>query len=483
MAWLTSLRKKPETETEALEELVEEQIEEQAPIARGPLLTVLEPDIAGISSFRIRQFPSAEPAEEYVAGLNPDIRRSTHAFWALHDRPQVRDDIHVEALVLIRSDHNSDLVYVVSFLDLESALSFTRFEVRRGLILTNVMVYWAAFVQVREEIGGVTITPGSAPLPADAEPEQSPSALPAGPSPVEVQAEATAQRYLDSVDSPPALETAPIVEDIAAVTEPPAVEWPTPVTVPEPSAEPEPVVEDVTEVVEPPAVEWPTPVTVPEPPAAPEPVVEDIAEVVEPAAVEWSTPVTVPEPPAEPEPIAEDVAAVVEPPAVEPPAPIIAPEPATEPAPPAIEDESVLEEAYVFRHALPVKPAGELDDMAEAHEPQQERAFPAAELKRNEAAEAGLLVDETVTSYSGDEEILDSLAVAAAPPPDADDLPAGLTAEADASIADPTVEIPEVEPYNGFDIAWEVERLLRNRRWREKGDEPFNGFKSPPGRF
>ena len=33
-----------------------------------------------------------------------------------------------------------------------------------------------------------------------------------------------------------------------------------------------------------------------------------------------------------------------------------------------------------------------------------------------------------------------------------------------------------------FDIAYEVERLLKNRRW-EKREEPFRGFNSPPGRF
>ena len=33
-----------------------------------------------------------------------------------------------------------------------------------------------------------------------------------------------------------------------------------------------------------------------------------------------------------------------------------------------------------------------------------------------------------------------------------------------------------------FDIAYEVERLLKKRRW-EKREEPFRGFNSPPGRF
>jgi hypothetical protein len=179
-------------------------------------------------------------------------------------------------------------------------------------------------------------------------------------------------------------------------------------------------------------------------------------------------------------------------------------------------EETVLDQAYVLRHELPPEPAMESPAEASAvegslvldepeaiaaptvvsepqvlntagvaehagaqaeHAPAQPRAIPnASEIM---AAEAGMLVDDCA-SFAGDEEILDSIVALPEQPtrqPDAAE-PAEQEPRADA-----TINVPEVKGYDDFDIAWEVERLLRNRRWREKGDEPFSGFKSPPGRF
>ena len=47
---------------------------------------------------------------------------------------------------------------------------------------------------------------------------------------------------------------------------------------------------------------------------------------------------------------------------------------------------------------------------------------------------------------------------------------------------DPADDAPKMPKLDDFDIAYEVARLLENRRW-EKRDEPFQGFESPPGRF
>ncbi len=47
---------------------------------------------------------------------------------------------------------------------------------------------------------------------------------------------------------------------------------------------------------------------------------------------------------------------------------------------------------------------------------------------------------------------------------------------------DPASQFPDKPSLSDFDIAWEVERLLKNRRW-EKREEPFSGFRSPPGKF
>ena len=48
--------------------------------------------------------------------------------------------------------------------------------------------------------------------------------------------------------------------------------------------------------------------------------------------------------------------------------------------------------------------------------------------------------------------------------------------------ADPADIASRVPAVGEFDIAEEVARLLKNRRW-EKRKEPFKGFDSPPGRF
>ncbi len=43
-------------------------------------------------------------------------------------------------------------------------------------------------------------------------------------------------------------------------------------------------------------------------------------------------------------------------------------------------------------------------------------------------------------------------------------------------------DLPKAPNVDEFDIAYEVARLLENRRW-EKREEPFHGFDSPPGKF
>src|SRR5439155_1726279 len=62
--------------------------------------------------------------------------------------PLETEDNAGEAMVLIRSEEGSDLVYVVSFVDIESAQSFARFEVKRGMHLGLILIYWASMVNV-----------------------------------------------------------------------------------------------------------------------------------------------------------------------------------------------------------------------------------------------------------------------------------------------------------------------------------------------
>ncbi len=117
----------------------------------GPPIVVMIPDVAGVSSFRIYSYPDAQGAVHFLTSLSPQQRERAHAFWALQHEPSDTlegEDAGGEAMVLIRSSEGSDLVYIVSFLDIESAQSFARFEVKRGMHLGLILVYWASMVNV-----------------------------------------------------------------------------------------------------------------------------------------------------------------------------------------------------------------------------------------------------------------------------------------------------------------------------------------------
>ena len=168
MAWLTSLLNKPATidderKPSAADTPGADENGAQPPAAGGPPLAILAPDIGGISSFRLRFFADAATAAAEVEQLPAETRRGTHAFWALHDEPVIAPDGHREALVLIRANLTSGIVYAVSFVDMESAWSFARFEAKRGLDVSHLIILWAAFVTVREELDGVSMLPATAP--------------------------------------------------------------------------------------------------------------------------------------------------------------------------------------------------------------------------------------------------------------------------------------------------------------------------------
>jgi hypothetical protein len=363
MGILSVLNRKPVVVEEVVEEVVE-----QEPQPTGPYLAVLEPDVAGISSFRLRFFPRSGQAEDFVATLRPDARHGTHAFWAMHDRPTPQEGMHVEALVLVRTHDYSDVVYVVSFLDIESAQSFTRFEVKRGLSLGNVLIYWAAFAQVREELESVSVLPAAAPapLPPDYVPPETPSAA-------VVQAEAAAEQYEEQIESIIPEFQAPRVENTAAVAEPPAE--PVAPTPPAPRV-PEVETPAIEETIVPPSVVEPLDISInpvvqpePEPTFETEPIVEDsiVAAETVPSTPAPEVPVTPPaEPQSQPEAVAvepevESIVPVAGSSVVAPPAPAAPeqPQPAQEPEPagdpqsgaPVDPDEASLDHAYVFRHS------------------------------------------------------------------------------------------------------------------------------------
>ncbi len=201
----------------------------------GPPLLVLVPDISGISSFRLHRFADAEAGGAFIhERVRAEVRQGMHAFWALPRRPAAESEQPgsgpEEALVLIRAREDADLVYVVSFVDIESAQSFTRFEVRRGLHPQLVMIYWAAIVRIREELDAVSLFPSRPPAAAPAREAEAPAAIDreeARTEPeisiAEAEAEATAAAYLHQVtgsDLPGGQESAP--ETATAVAEEPA---------------------------------------------------------------------------------------------------------------------------------------------------------------------------------------------------------------------------------------------------------------------
>ncbi len=159
MAWLTSLLKKPQAIDEST--LSAEDVAKK-PVG-GPPLAVLSPDIGGANSFRVSFFADTAAAAAGIENLTPEIRRSTHAFWALHDEPVASPKGRSEALVLIRANQTSGVVYAVSFADMESAWSFARFEAKRGLDISKVLILWAAFATVSKGPDDVSFVPTQAP--------------------------------------------------------------------------------------------------------------------------------------------------------------------------------------------------------------------------------------------------------------------------------------------------------------------------------
>jgi hypothetical protein len=185
MAWLGTLRKK--TSRDEVEE--EEEVQEAQPQPSGPSLVLLIPNVAGVGAFRLVAFPDAQSAAEYIdSSVLPQVRSGLTAFWALHREPPPKTPQGSgEALVLIRSAAGSDVVYVVSFVDLESAESFARFEVKRGLDIGLVMIYWAALITVHEGADGISLTPAEPPTCAAFQPEATQVAQ--GITPVQPDAE------------------------------------------------------------------------------------------------------------------------------------------------------------------------------------------------------------------------------------------------------------------------------------------------------
>ena len=445
MAWLTSLLNKPATiddehATSAQDVQSADENGAQPPSAMGgPPLAILAPDIAGISSFRLRFFPDAATAAADIEQLPPETRRGTHAFWALHDEPVIPPDGHREALVLIRANHTSDVVYTVSFVDMESAWSFARFEAKRGLDISHLVILWAAFATIREELDGVSVLPAAAPATRaqharafpgvstaeleatetvrEYERREEPAsnagaAAPEAPEDEAKLAEAEAERRAEGARRAAAEEAARIarqaqneLREARAAADAARAQAEAEATR---RHEAERRLEEQRQAAD---------------AAARSSALADLASGIESA-------LTMPEDTAE-DPVVLD-------------APGMALESLAEtPTKPLLEDPSQTIEAPAETDALDNGDQPAARGTVFAHAP---------------AAETAETEEDTETV----------------------DIPEYLR-RADGS-GDPDDDLPKIPKLDEFDIAYEVARLLENRRW-DKRDEPFQGFGSPPGRF
>jgi len=418
MAWLTSLLNRPKSSDDERTPSAEAAEEEAKKRAGGPPLAILAPDIAGISSFGLRFFPDAATAAAEIEKLPPPMRRGTHVFWALHDEPVLPEDGHREALVLIRANQTSDVVYAVSFVDMGSAWSFARFEARRGLNVSQLVILWAAFATVREELDGVTVLPADPP--------------------------ATRARQVSTLA-------------IQGTVEPETTE-----TTVEPERREEPALDDIAAAAE--AVEEASLAaaeTERREAEARRAEVEEAARVAEQAQEELRAARA-----------AADAARAR----------------AEAETARRLEAERRLEEQR--QAAETAARARTLADMKSRLE--STLAIPA------DAAEAPSPTTEAaaeITSYAGDEETFpdDALADGAEPAAhgtvfahaaatETEEETETAESPANRRQADGANDLPENPQLDDFDIAYEVARLLENRRF-DKREEPFQGFDSPPGKF
>ena len=146
---------------------------DSTPQTTGPQLMVLVNDASGRASFKTHVFDDVESAIEWVRYWFPmDAEIGMTAFWAMTDRPESGPDSVAEPLVMIRDTSRDGVVYLFSFVDIESARAFMRDEVERGTKPDAMLFYWA--VQVKRQIdrwGKLTLTPSTPPGVAAFEPE------------------------------------------------------------------------------------------------------------------------------------------------------------------------------------------------------------------------------------------------------------------------------------------------------------------------
>ncbi|MCH7617589.1 MAG: hypothetical protein IIB18_06990 [Chloroflexi bacterium] len=427
MAWLTSLLNRPATIDDERKASAQDTpgAAQPPPAASGPPLAILAPDIGGISSFRLRFFSDAATAATDVEQLPPEIRRGTHAFWALHDEPVVGPDGHREALVLIRANQTSGVFYAVSFVDMENAWSFARFEAKRGLDVSHLIILWAAFVTVREELDGVSLLPAAAPA-------------------TRTQHDRTAER--DAA----ALEATEAVRELERPEEPTISASTAAPEAPEKPKLAEAEAEEATRIAKQAQDEL-------RDARAAADAARALAEAEKARRQEAERRLE------EQQQAADDAARAR-----------------------ALADlDSGSENALAVSEAAAEEPV--VLDGGESRTQVLEDPSPAIEAPaeiRSYAGDEETLADDALDD--GEEPTARGTVFAHAPPTETEEdtetveVPEDLRRPDDAG--DAGNDLPDAPKLDDFDIAYEVARLLETRRW-EKREEPFHGFGSPPGKF
>jgi len=157
----------------ALAEAELEDADSRPQTTSGPQLMVLVNDASGRASFKTHVFDDAESAIEWVRYWFPmDAEIGMTAFWAMTDRPESGPDSAAEPLVMIRDTSRDGVVYLFSFADIDSAQAFIRDEVERGTKPDAMLFYWAVQVKREiDRWGKLTLTPSTPPGVAAFEPE------------------------------------------------------------------------------------------------------------------------------------------------------------------------------------------------------------------------------------------------------------------------------------------------------------------------
>jgi hypothetical protein len=140
--------------------------EEASPArASSRLLVLLVPDALAPTARRLHTFGDVKSAAEFVRIFFPPLHRhSIIAFWALQRRAA---DSRGQAVALTRDAIEPEVVYALSFDEMEAAQAFLRAEALAGTRLERMIAYWATPVRIETDAwGNVQLVPGEPPSPA-----------------------------------------------------------------------------------------------------------------------------------------------------------------------------------------------------------------------------------------------------------------------------------------------------------------------------